>query len=166
MQMHLSPRLALALTLLFAGAAAQAQGMQDNQMAVTVSANIAAMCRIANGGTSLHMDIDPSSTGPFSNVTEVAFHCTKGTAFDVYINGERANGTVVGLTLKPTSTQGTAGAEAIGYSLSTRAEGNTGRGFGAQATVSVALTASVTPAQYANAAAGDYEDTVVVEIRP
>lgn len=162
-------RRAIAIGALLAAAAVQAQSNQtpDNQTTVTVRANVAAKCRVANGPSVLFLQIDPAGAGPIvSNTADVGFHCTKGTPFEVFVNGQRASATVNGLTLKPQAVQGNAQAGAITYSLSTRTPGAVGLGFGGANQLSVGLSASVAQGEYATAAAGDYEDTVTVEIRP
>ena len=167
--MNLSRRLAVALTTFLAAAAVQAQSNPgpDNQTTLTVRANVAAKCRIVSPAGFVFLAIDSAATGPIrSSPTNVVFHCTKGTPFDIYVNSQRASGTVPGLTLKQTAAQGAGAADTIGYSLSTRTTGTTGAGFGAASALELVLSASVSPDQYANATAGDYEDTVTVEIRP
>lgn len=167
--LNLSRRLTVALTALLAAVAVQAQSNPgpDNQTTLTVRANVAAKCRISSPAGAVQLAIDPAATGPIrSSPTDVVFHCTKGTPFDIYVNNQRANGTVPGLTLKPTATQGTGAADTIGYSLSTSTTSTTGAGFGVAGALELVLSASVSQDQYANAAAGDYEDTVTVEIRP
>ena len=57
--------------------------------------------------------------------------------------------------------------ETLAYTLTASLpDGNTGKGFGPGNDLALQLTATAAGADYLNAKGGEYEDTLVVELRP
>ena len=146
---------ALCATSLFGTTAAWAGDTAN----VAVSATITGTCKFNSGGSigfTLDQTLTTAATGV---VTSPAFWCTKGTNYTVTDNlGANFVGTQRKMknTVTPT--------ELINYTFSYTA---TGAGTGKTTPITLTLTgATVANADYVNAAAGSYADTVVMSITP
>lgn len=157
-----APVIAMATPL----AHAQSQGNGNNpgsaSVDVVVRATLLPSCRIQTGkNPSIHFQIDPSTTGRRMARNEIDFQCTRGTNFRVLVNNGAPNTTVTGLTLKPKNGPAL---DALPYTLSSTLDKTTGQGFGTASNIKLTVTAALD--NYTDAPAGEYDDTVTVEIRP
>ena len=130
-----------------------------------VSATVAGVCKFnAAGPTALTIAtgagvIDPSAVGPATGTANVTFRCTTGTTSA--ITGDN------GLNFLGASRRvrnGAANYMSYAFSLTNAAQVGTGHGAGQDKTV--AVNASIVAADYQNATAGAYTDTVVLTITP
>jgi spore coat protein U-like protein len=148
--------------VLMAVVAVAVVAMAGNAMAggsatVAVSATVAGNCKFLSNGT-VTFTLDPSSTGNASGVVvQPTFWCTKGTSYAITDDkGLNESGTTYQM-------KNTASAELIPYSFSYT---STGTGGGRGATLTMDISALVANANFINASAGDYADTVTLTINP
>lgn len=128
---------------------------------VTVSANVVGTCRFVSPTSTLGFGgLDPSSGADANASATATFWCTRGAAYSItdddglYETGANAN------RMRHTTTS----TEFIPYSISYTPA--TGTGSGPQTPITLNISGTVTFANYQNAAAGDYSDTVVLTITP
>jgi hypothetical protein len=137
-----------AVLTLSAGYAA-ATGSQD----LNVSAKVTTICKFTTVGAIAvpFVDIDPSTTGAKTKAIAVPYKCTNGTA-------------APGITITAGGTTLVNGTDAtsITYSIGLWTTA-AGAGFNAAAG-SATATATIPEAQYRDATAGTYTDTVTLEI--
>lgn len=124
---------------------------------VAVSATVVGTCKFNSGGT-LDFTLDPSVGGAVSGtVSQPQFWCTKGASYSLSDdNGLNESGTTH--RMKHASL-----AEYIPYSFAYTASG-TGTGPGTP--INMDIAAQVLAADYLNASAGSYADTVTLTITP
>ncbi len=147
---------------------AQAQTAFDTKTAL-VSAQVQDTCKFTNPTTSIQLllgNLDPSLLGARSAVGVYSFSCTQGFAFQIGVAGQIT-------PLSATSTHSrqlthkTDATQTLGYTLSAALpNGAIGKGFSPGNELALQLTANVAPASYRDLKGGDYEDTLVVELRP
>ena len=133
---------------------------------LSVSATVSGNCKFNTAGpTTLTIAtgagvIDPSAAGPATGSVGVAFRCTTGTSSSITADdGTNASG--------PGARRVFNGAAAyMPYSLSLTNAVQVGTGFGAGQDKTVTVDASITAANYQNAVAGAYSDTVTLTITP
>ena len=124
---------------------------------VTVNATVTGNCRFLSEG-SVAFTLDPAVGGNVNGtVTQPTFWCTQGTQYRI-TDDRGAN--EIGLT--PRMQRGTSG-EFIPYSFGYN---DTGTGGGRNLTITMAIQAQVLGADYVNATAGGYSDTVTLTISP
>ena len=149
-------------------AAAQAQTALDTKTAL-VTAQVQDTCKFTNPTTSLLLvlgNLDPSSVVARSATAVSNFSCTTGFAFQIGVAGQTT-------ALSPTSshtrqlTHRTDATQTLGYTLNvTLPNGTVGKGFSPGNELALQLTANVAASSYRDVKGGDYEDTLVVELRP
>lgn len=125
---------------------------------VAVSATVTGNCKFNSGGT-VAFTLDPASTSNATgSVTQPEFYCTKGTSYSITDNDGLYVSTGVQRMRHATVTT-----EFIPYSFTYTANG-TGTGKGTPISMNIAST--VANADFINASAGVYADTVVLSINP
>jgi spore coat protein U-like protein len=132
---------------------------------LSVSATVTGVCKFQTAGpTALTIAtsagvIDPSAAGPATGTANVTFRCTTGTTSAIasdnglsYLGGSRRvkNGTL----------------NFMNYSLTLVNAAQVGSGHGAGQDKTVQVNASIVAADYENAAAGAYSDSVILTITP
>jgi spore coat protein U-like protein len=143
----------LGLVLALSGAA-----MAGDSTTVAVSANVVGTCKFLSGGTMAFGNLDPSVGGDKNaTVTQPTFWCTKGASYTITDDkGLYESGTT--FRVKHASL-----AEYIPYTFTYTSSG-TGSGPGSPINMNIAGT--ITSADYLNASAGSYADTVTLTIAP
>lgn len=123
---------------------------------VNVSATVVGTCQFNSGG-SVTFTLDPSVGGDVvGTVTQPQFWCTKNATYTITDdNGLNASGT--------THRMKDAGTNYIPYSFTYT---TTGTGQGKTSPITMDISASVLEADYINAPAGTYTDTVTLTINP
>ena len=154
--MRKSMTIFIALAVLVAGGAAWAA----DTTTVAVSANVVGTCRFSNPGT-ISFALDPSvGTDQAGSITQPRFWCTRNAGYTITDDlGSHESGA----TFRMQHT--TIPAEFIPYSFTYTATG-TGAGAGAGNLITMNIASTVLGANYVNAAAGDYSDTVSLSILP
>jgi spore coat protein U-like protein len=144
----------IALAVLAAGGAAWAVDFTT----VAVSANVVGTCKFNNTG-SISFTLDPGVGGDVNGtIAQPAFWCTKNASYTISDdNGLHEDGSTFRMQ------HVTNPAEFIPYSFTYTPTGN-GNGPGSSITMDIVST--VTAANYLSAAAGDYTDTVRLDINP
>ena len=124
---------------------------------VSVNATVTGNCRFLTGG-SLAFTLDPALGGLASGtVTQPTFWCTRGTIYTIVDDdGLNASGGTHRMQLGATG-------EFIPYTF-TYLAGGTGQGRNTTLTMDIAST--IAEADYINATAGIYSDTVTLTINP
>ncbi len=150
----------IALGALFATSAICNAAVAADTATVGVSANVTGTCKFNSGG-SVSFTLDPSSSSNATGTaTQPAFWCTKGASYtisdDFGIN-EASAGAAPRRMKHATLT------EYIPYSFSYTASGT---GNGKTSPISLDISASVVNADFVNASAGSYADTVTLSITP
>jgi len=143
----------LGLVLVLTGAV-----MAGDSTTVAVSANVVGTCKFLSGGTMAFGGLDPSS-GVDKNaiVTQPTFWCTKGASYSITDDkGLYESGTI--FRVKHASL-----IEYIPYTFTYTA---TGTGGGPGSTLTMNIAGTITFADYQNASAGNYADTVILTITP
>lgn len=122
---------------------------------VSVSATVVGTCKFNTGG-SVSFTLDPSVGGNVSGtVTQPQFWCTKNATYTITDDyGLNENGTIRRMTN---------GTDFIPYSFSYT---STGTGQGKNSPITMDITAQVQEADYVDAPAGTYTDTVTLTINP
>lgn len=131
--------------------------MAGDTATVTVSANVVGTCKFLSSG-SVSFSLDPSAGGNVSGtVTQPTFWCTKGTSYTITDDdGLNESGTTH--RMKHATND-----EYIPYTFSYTSAGT---GSGRTTTVTMNIASSVNEADYQNASAGSYSDTVTLTITP
>lgn len=125
---------------------------------VAVSAAVSGNCKFNSGGA-VSFVLDPSSASDATGtVTQPAFWCTKGSSYTLS-DDDGVNESGVGAQRMKHATL----AEYIPYTFAYTASG-TGTGKGTPITLDIAST--VVNADFVNASAGAYADTVTLTITP
>lgn len=141
--------------ILFSGVA-----FAEDTNTVTVTANVVGTCKFLSTTSTLAFGpLDPSSGADVNANTSVQFWCTKNASYTITDDDglyELLNGTQ---SMKHSSLN-----EYIPYSFSYSPTSGTGSGRTAPITLNISGT--VTFANYQNAAAGEYSDTVILTINP
>lgn len=124
---------------------------------VNVSATVVGSCKFLTGG-SISFTLNPSVGGNVSGtVTQPTFWCTKGASYTISDdNGLHKSGTTY--RMKHSSLD-----EYIPYSFNYTASGT---GNGPQNPITMDISSQVLEADYLNASAGSYSDTVILTINP
>jgi len=121
---------------------------------VDVSANVVGVCKFNSGGT-VAFTLNPSVGGNINGtVTQPGFWCTKGSTYEITDN----DGVNTAHKMKHASLT-----EYIPYSFTYTTTGN---GLGKSTAIAMTIASAVVEADYINASAGSYVDTVVLSITP
>lgn len=127
---------------------------------IAVTANVVGTCRFLSGATLDFGALDPSSNSDVNASTSTTFWCTRNVSYSItdddglYESGSNAN------RMQHSSIT----TEYIPYSFSYSPA--LGTGNGPTTPITLTISGTVTFANYQNAAAGDYADTVVLSITP
>jgi len=124
-----------------------------------VSASVNGVCRFDGPGpTALAFGaIDPTSTSAVTATADVNFKCTSGTTSSISKAGANDSG---GHRLKD------AGTNYIPYTATMTGDAQAGTGFAAGQEKMVTIDGSIAPADFQNAVAGPYTDTLTLTITP
>ncbi len=160
---------ALALCLLAAAQAhAQASTALDTKSGL-VSAQVLDTCKFTNSAPTINLvlgSLDPSSSNSKATTVVHGFSCTKDFSVQVGLQGQTVLLTS-GPGLARQLTHKTDPTQFLAYTLTAALpNGNTGKGFSPGNELALHLTAGVLPADFVDARGGEYEDTLVVELRP
>lgn len=149
------------LATLIAGAfAASTSAIAGNSQSMAVSASITGTCKLQSSVPMAFGAIDPSSTVAATAPASVTYKCTNGTA-PTSLVAVGANDSAGQKRLL------TGAATFMNYSIAFTAPTTAGNGFGTGSTAtSVSVTGTVAVADFANAAAGAYADTLTFTIAP
>lgn len=152
-------RLSLTMIALCAAAGiSSTAALAADTASVAVSATVSGNCKFNSGGA-VSFTLDPSATADAAGtVTQPAFWCTKGSSFTLS-DDDGANESGVGAQRMKHATL----AEYIPYSFAYTTSG-TGTGKGTPITLDISST--VVNANFVNASAGAYADTVTLTINP
>lgn len=148
----------IAANLITAGLLASGAGWAGDTQTVAVSATVVGNCKFNSGG-SVSFTLDPASTSNATGtVTQPTFFCTKGATYSIADDvGLNESGTIFRMT------NGAAVAEFIPYSFTYTA---TGTGTGKNAPITLNIASTVNNADFVDASAGSYTDTVTLTINP
>jgi len=137
--------------------AAASGALAADTATVAVSATVTGTCKFNSGGT-LSFTLDPSTGGNVNGtVSQPAFWCTKGASYTLSDDdGLNKSGTTHRMKHATLT-------EYIPYSF---AYTTTGTGTGKSAAITMDIASAVTEADYINASAGSYTDTVTLSITP
>jgi len=150
-------KLGLIGALCAAGLLGNTPALATDTATVTVSASVTGTCKFNNGGT-VGFTLDPSVGGNVpGTVSQPKFWCTKGATYGIVDDTGLYVSSGVKRMKHATLT------EYIPYSFSYTASGK-GSGPGLPITLDIAST--VVAADYLNASAGSYADTVTLTITP
>lgn len=154
-----------ALALAAAGAVTCAPTFAANTHTLNVSAAVAAVCNFNTAGpTTLTIAtaagvINPSAAGPATGTAAVTFRCTTGTT-SVIVADNGLNSTGPGLRRVKNALN------YMAYTFALVNAAQVGSGFGAGQDKTVTVNATILAANYQNAAAATYTDTVILSITP
>ncbi|MEW6375531.1 MAG: spore coat protein U domain-containing protein [Thermodesulfobacteriota bacterium] len=128
---------------------------------VTVTANVVGTCRFNSATSTLAFGgLDPSSGLAVNASTSTTFWCTRNATYSVTdddgLNETAPDANRMQHTSSPT--------EYIPYTFSYNP--TTGNGQGRTSPITLNISGTVAFADYQDAAAGDYSDTVVISITP
>jgi hypothetical protein len=127
---------------------------------LAVTATVSGICKFSAASTPLAFGaIDPTSGSNATVSANVKYKCTKGTASA----GVTATG---GLTRTMTGVAPLAATDTLAYALAISGDTQTGTGFGSGQDLTLAVTGTITPTQFQNAAAGSYSENVTLNITP
>jgi spore coat protein U-like protein len=150
----------LAVAVLMLVVAMTGTAMAAGSQTVGVSATVLGVCQFLTGGTVAFGTLDPSIGGNINGtVTQPTFWCTRGTSYTI-TDDSGLHELVAG---SPRMVSGTSPTDFIPYSFTYTATG-TGSGRGTPINMNIAST--VVAADYLNALAGAYADTVTLTINP
>jgi len=128
---------------------------------VTVTANVVGTCRFSSGTSTLAFGgLDPSSGAPGSAATSVDFWCTNGASYSITDDDGLHELAVDGNRMEHTGTAGNFIAYGFSYNPAT------GTGSGRTTPITLNISGTVAFADYQNALAGSYSDTVALSITP
>lgn len=148
----------LALAIM-AGVAIGSQAFAADQGTVNINAQVVGTCKFVTNATIINVTLDPSVGGPVTGTGSLQFWCTKGASYTVtdddglHESGPNQN------RVKHGSLN-----EYIPYTFSYTPTSGTGNGPQNPITLSVSVTFA--EADYVNASAGTYTDTVTITINP
>jgi spore coat protein U-like protein len=132
---------------------------------LSISATVSGICRFNTAGpTALTIAtgagvIDPSAAGPATGTAAVTFRCTTGVTSA--ITGDNGLNFAAGTRRVKNGV-----ANFMNYTFALVNAAQLGTGFGAGQDKTVTVNASIIAADYQNAVAGAYTDTVVLTITP
>lgn len=151
--------LAKAFSLVAIAAASTFASAGDTQT-LNVTATVTGLCKFSSTlQTFTFGTLDPSAAvATTGSGASVKYKCTKGTAATSVVADNGLNFT--------TSRRMKNGTNFIPYSLTVTGGTQTGLGFSAGKDLDVGLAGSVAAADYEDAAAGSYSDTVVLTVAP
>jgi hypothetical protein len=150
----------VAITLTAAIVAMAGAAMAAGTNTLTVNANVLGTCKFVSGTSTLAFGaLDPSIGTDVNGSTTTQFWCTKGVTTDAITAGDGSNFAGGKRQMKDT-----AGADLIPYTLTLTPDGvaNTGPGFPR----TLAIAGTVLGTDYTGKTAGNYSDTVVLNILP
>lgn len=153
----------LALALVSAGLAASSAAMAASTThTLAVSASVTGNCKFNSAGpTALAFGaIDPSSTTDATATATVTFRCTTGTTSSMTSDDGLYESGVGAPRMKD------AGTNYLPYSLSLVGAAQVGSGHGAAGDKTLTVNGTVLVADFQNATAGAYSDTVTLTIAP
>ena len=143
----------LGLILVLSGAAMAG----DTTTTVAVSANVVGTCKFLTGGTLDFGKLDPSSGADVGATASPTFWCTKNTSYTITDDdGLHKSGTTHRM-------EGPTAADLIPYTFTYT---STGTGQGRTSPITLTISGNVAYADYRDAAAGNYADTVTLTINP
>ncbi len=144
---------AMALTLLAVGT-----GIAAGLNTLTVSANVVGTCKFNSATSTLAFGaLDPSSVADATATGSTTFWCTKGAIYTLSNDGGLNNSG--GPRMKHAAL-----AEFIPYALTLTPSAATGSG--PSIPITLTIDGLISNADYVNASAGDYADTVVISVIP
>lgn len=152
-------RFSLASALIATGLLAGAPAFAADTANISVSATVTGACKFNSGG-SLSFTLDPTSGADAAPTakTDPKFWCTNGASYTVSDNsGLHASSGVRRMRHASDTTK------FIPYALSYT---TTGTGSGKNTEITLALTSSIANADFVDAPAGSYTDTVQLSITP
>jgi spore coat protein U-like protein len=135
---------------------------------MTVNATVPGICKLQTMPT-MAFTLDPSAAANGNATATVSYKCTKGTSGGVFKVGNSSTGTYTSGTTQATGAlAGGTSSDLLQYSITWTVPGAyTGSGFGTGSTANpIVLTGEIANAQFANAAADTYTNTVAIEINP
>ncbi len=133
--------------------------MAGGTQTVAVSANVTGVCQFLTGG-SITFSLNPATGGDVNGtVVQPTFWCTRGTAYTITDD----SGTHELVAGSPRMVQATDATAFIPYSLTYTAAGS---GTGRTAPLTMNIASTVVAADYLDALAGGYSDTVTLTINP
>jgi len=128
---------------------------------VTVTANVVGTCRFNSATSTLAFGaLDPGTGADVNASTSTTFWCTKNASYSITDDDGLYETAVNSNRMRHATTL----TEYIPYTFSYNPTSGTGDGRTSPITLNISGT--VTFANYQNAAAGDYADTVVISINP
>jgi len=128
---------------------------------VTVTANVVGTCRFNSATSALAFGaLDPSSGAPATATAAPTFWCTRNATYSVTDDDGLHEVAVDGNRMEHTGTAGNFIAYGFSYNPTT------GSGLGRTTPITLNISGTVAFADYQNAMAGDYADTVVISINP
>lgn len=150
-------RIGLVGALCAAGILGSSAALAGDTATVAVSASVVGVCKFNSGG-SVSFTLDPSTGGDVNGtVSQPQFWCTKGASYTISDDdGLNESGTTH--RMKHASL-----ADVIPYSFSYTASGS---GTGPGTPINMNIASTVVSADYLNASAGSYADTVTLTIAP
>ena len=132
---------------------------------LSVSATVTGNCKFNSAGpTTLTIAtgagvIDPSAAGPATGTVGITFRCTTGTTSAIAADdGLHSTG--------PGARRVNNGVNFMAYAMVLTNAAQVGSGFGAGQDKTVTVDASIVAANYQNAVAAAYSDTVILTITP
>lgn len=152
-------KLGLAGALCAVGLLGNTSALAADNATVEVSATVVGTCKFTTKTGAVAFTLDPSVGGDVTGtITQPVFWCTKGVTYAIADdNGLNESGT----TQRMKNTAG----EFIPYSFTYTASG-TGAGAKPGSAITMNIASSVMEADYLNASADSYTDTVTLTINP
>jgi hypothetical protein len=142
------------LTIALVGLFGVGNAFAAGQATINVSAEVLGTCSFTTSTYDMAFgQIDPTQTGPVTASVDLAFKCTKDTAWT--LDDES-------LTTAGTKTMTDGGANTLDYSIDSYTLDGTGDGT--EQTVTV--TGRILETDYATAVAGNYTDSFTIDINP
>lgn len=124
---------------------------------VTVNATVVGNCKFNSGGTVV-FTLDPAAVGDVNGIVlQPAFWCTRNATYGITDDNGMHESGVIHRMLHATLT------EYIPYSFTYT---STGTGTGKTSPITMDIASTIVNADYINASAGSYADTVVLSITP
>lgn len=128
---------------------------------LTVSASVVGTCKFSTGTSTLAFGgMDPSSAADATAAGSVTFWCTRGASYSL-VDDDGLHETAPNANRMQHTTDTT---EYIPYSLSLSP--TSGSGSGPSTPVTLTINGTVANADYVNALAGSFGDTVVITVTP
>ena len=134
--------------------------MAGDTNTVTVTANVVGTCKFNSATSTLAFGaLDPSSGAPASATASPTFWCTKNATYSVSDDDGLYEVAAGSQSMKHASLN-----EYVPYTFTYNP--TTGTGQGRTTNITLNVSGTVAFADYQNASAGDYGDTVVISITP